>query len=145
MKIIEQRYELALRNYRFKIRHFAKQHERELPGYTVEDIEQEFLEVLWRVVTTYDPNKGAKFNTLFWQCIRNRMADLLKRSMADKRKSEWFVLADEVTELDDDAVSYVFQRMEEGSWNAMERMNPEDWFLLQETIIERLADRRQTA
>lgn len=108
----------------------------------MDDLEQEFKEVLWRVVETYDPNKGAKFNTLFWQCVRNRLADLTKRAQAEKRKSEWFEFE---TELDPESVSEVVTAMEAGDWRDMGRLNPEDWFLLRETVIERLAVARQTA
>lgn len=54
-------------------------------GYEQEELEAVLLEVLWLTVENYDPNRGATFNTCFWEYVRNRVIDLKKSAFRQKR------------------------------------------------------------
>lgn len=71
--------------FKGKIRTFARNCVRQLPGYDLEDIEQELLVVLWKCVLKYDPNKGASFNTLFQGCARNQVIQMVRRASTASR------------------------------------------------------------
>lgn len=75
----------ALREYDGKIRTFARNSAYALPGYDVEDVEQELRVVLWQCCEKYDPSKGARFNTYFQQIAINRIRDLIRKSQTEKR------------------------------------------------------------
>lgn len=90
-------FEQAQVAYRGTIRTFAYNCVHQLPGFAIEDIEQELLFVLWKCVQNYDPNKGASFNTLFQGSARNKVISLVRAAGTQKRKALW-------VNLDDDAV-----------------------------------------
>lgn len=94
---IADRFEAAQVDYRGKIRTFARNSVNQIPGFDLEDIEQELLVVLWQCVIKYDPNKGASFNTLFQGCARNKVITLIRHGNTKGRKAS-------VVSLDDEAV-----------------------------------------
>lgn len=83
-----ERFEAAQVEYKSKIKTFARSAYKQLPGHSVEDVEQELLVVLWRCVQNYDPNKGATFNTLFQGSARNRIISLVRFASSQKRFAE---------------------------------------------------------
>lgn len=58
-----------------------------IPDMRIEDLQQEFYEVLFIACMKYDPNKGAKFTTFFRDLIRNRIGHLRQYAYAKKRQS----------------------------------------------------------
>lgn len=81
----EEKWELAQRRYKGTIRTFARNFVNQLPGYDVEDIEQELMVVLWKTVLGYDPDKGASFNTLFQGNAQRRCITLVRTASTLKR------------------------------------------------------------
>lgn len=77
---------MAYPKYERKIRTFSKIHFQSIPGMGRDDLENELQEVLWLVCESYDPNKGARFNTYFWQAVKNRVTDLKKSAFRQKRR-----------------------------------------------------------
>lgn len=71
-----------------------------------DDLANEIAEVLWAVCLAYDPNKGATFNTVFWQAAGNRLKDLKKAAFRHKR-----VIHAMTTSLDVDAVRYAVEEL----------------------------------
>jgi RNA polymerase sigma factor (sigma-70 family) len=88
-------FEQAQVAYAGTIRTFARNCVNQLPGYDIEDIEQELLVELWKCVQKYDPNKGASFNTLFQGCARNKVITLLRHVNTKGRKATIVYLEDE--------------------------------------------------
>lgn len=88
-------FELAQTQYAKKIATFSKKTFRFIPGFEQDDLENEMLEVLWRCVNAYDPNKGAGFNTLFWRSAHNRLKTIRRHYSAKKRAAEWVLLDEE--------------------------------------------------
>lgn len=80
-------FDEAQREYAGKIRTFAYNSYRQLPGYTREDVEQELLVVLWKTCLSYDPNRGASFNTRFQGNARNHIITLIRRANTQSRKA----------------------------------------------------------
>lgn len=74
----EDRWAAAQTRYKGTIRTFARNCVNQLPGFSLEDIEQELLVVLWKCVLNYDPDKGASFNTLFQGSARRRVISLIR-------------------------------------------------------------------
>lgn len=84
------RFEQAVRVYDRQIKKFAHQHITSLPGMDAQDLENELLEVLWLCCNMYDPNKGAKFRTLFWTAAQNRFLTAHERASAQKRVGDYY-------------------------------------------------------
>lgn len=112
------KWQLAFKAFSKKINTFARNSFYVVPGFTVEDMEQELLEVLWRCVFEYHPKNGATFNTLFTQSAMNRIGSLKRTANALKRRAEWVSLDQEdigrmVEEafLSEDTESKVLRRM----------------------------------
>lgn len=102
-------FEQAQVRYSGTIRTFARNSVGQLPGFDIEDIEQELLFVLWKCVNNYDPSRGASFNTLFQGSARNHVIGLIRSATAQKRKALW-------VNLDDDAVRRAVDlRLHQGS------------------------------
>lgn len=120
----QERFDLALPHYRKKIRTFCRVHANEVPWYDEQDLEVELQEILWLVCSIYDPDKGATFNTLFWQSANNRLKDLKKAAFRQKRAANLNTYS-----LDVDAVRYVVEEM-------TLRPSPEDEILAQMEILE---------
>lgn len=91
----EEKWEATQRLYGRKCNTFARNCYYGLPGFDVEDVEQEMLIVLWRCVRNYDPNKGASFNSFFQQCAKFRVRDLLRQANTKGRKAEIVYLNEE--------------------------------------------------
>lgn len=86
-----ERFALAQPAYKQKIKRYSRQKAalRIIPGYDECDFENDLLEVLWMACRTYDPNKGASFNTLFWQMTNNHLISLHRKSAALKRVGDY--------------------------------------------------------
>ena len=86
-----ERFERAQPVYRNKIRAIAasKARLRIIPGYDESDFENDLLEVLWMACRTYDPNKGASFNTLFHQMSHNHLISLHRKASSQKRIGDY--------------------------------------------------------
>jgi DNA-directed RNA polymerase specialized sigma24 family protein len=103
-------------NYRRMIRTFARSCLVQLPGFAMEDIQQELLMVLWRCVNNYDPDRGAAFRTLFMGSAQRHVIGLVRTANAQKRGKGV------ITYLDDEAFASAAERSRtEGS--------AEDWYL----------------
>lgn len=102
----QERFELALPHYKRKIRTFCRIHGHEVPGYDRGDLETELQEILWLVCKVYDPDKGATFNTLFWQSANNRLKDLKKAAFRQKRAANLSTYS-----LDVDTVRFAVEQM----------------------------------
>lgn len=70
----------------------------------IEDLQQEFFEVLFIACVKYDPNRGAKFTTFFRDLIRNRIGHLQQYAWAQKRQSDLWTET-----LSDDAVAWAVE------------------------------------
>lgn len=81
------RFQEAEEKYRKIIRAFARKNFTAIPGFEQDDMLTEMLEVLWLCVGKYNPDKGAKFDTYFWQAMRNRYANLVKHAFRPMRAS----------------------------------------------------------
>jgi hypothetical protein len=88
------------------------------------DIENELLEVLWLACNSYDPDRGAKFGTHFWNMARNRLIDLHKAASRKKRVGDY-----ERVSLDSDAIRNLIELITVSS--------AEDEVLARITVIER--------
>lgn len=100
------RFQLAYPAYERKIQTYSRIHFRSIPGYEQPDLEVELQEVLWLACQKYDPNRGATFNTCFWEFVKRRVIDLKKSAFRQKR------LADLNTEtLNGDTVRRVVEEM----------------------------------
>lgn len=95
---LADKWEAAQLSYKGKVNTFARNSFRQIPGYTVEDVEQELLVVLYECVIHYDPNRGASFNTYFQGSAKNRIISLIRHFNTKSRKAI-------VTSLDVDAVA----------------------------------------
>jgi DNA-directed RNA polymerase specialized sigma24 family protein len=82
-----EKWAAAYAAYARKIKTFARNSYRAIPGYSQEDVEQELLEVLWWCTFDYHPNNGATFNTFFQTSARNRIASLIRFANTAKRGS----------------------------------------------------------
>jgi len=113
--------------YQRKIHTAASRAYKQLPGFATEDVEQELLEVLWHCVAEYDPNNGAKFNTYFWQCARNKISDLTRRATTIMRQSENFVTLIASEDLDEDTFTTICDKYRQ-------EISAEDWADLREGV-----------
>lgn len=95
---------MAYPAYERKIQTFSRIRAREVPGMGQDDLANEIAEVLWRVCLAYDPNRGATFNTVFWQAAGNHLKDLKKAAFRQKR-----VIHAMTTSLDVDAVRWAVE------------------------------------
>lgn len=122
-----ERFAQAQPIYRKKIRTFSRKKAmlRVIPGYDQCDFENDLLEVLWMACRTYDPNKGASFNTLFWQMAGNHFISLHRKASSQKRVGDY-----ERISLDEDTVRETISEL---------RSDPsaEDEFLAKLSVIER--------
>lgn len=92
--------------YSPKIATFARKTYYFIPGFEQQDLEAEMLEVLWKCVESYDPNRGAGFNTLFWRSARRRLISIKRHYAAKKRAAEWVMLDEEAfVSVCDEAIS----------------------------------------
>jgi DNA-directed RNA polymerase specialized sigma24 family protein len=106
MQSVAQKFELAQAMYAPKIRTFSEKSFRFLPGYERQDLEADMLEVLWLCVQSYDPDKGARFSTLFWTAAKRRLISIRRRFGAQKRSAEWVILnGDELAAAIDSVIS----------------------------------------
>lgn len=94
----EERWGLAQARYKGTINTFARNFVNQIPGFDVEDIEQELLVVLWKTVMGYDPDRGASFNSLFQGNAQRRCITLVRSASTMKRTAN-------LTSLDIDAIS----------------------------------------
>lgn len=102
---IAERFSAAQRMHVGTIRSFVNRFHAQMGSHMgKEDLEQELLMVMWECVLKYDPNKGAKFNTLLHRSCNNRCITLVRFFAAKCR-------AGDVTSLDEDAVAYVVDRL----------------------------------
>lgn len=101
-----ERFEMAMPAYSKKIKTFSRIHGKEVPGYDHQDLEVELQEILWLVCAVYDPDKGATFNTLFWQSANNRLKDLKKAAFRHKRAANLSTYS-----LDVEAVRWTVEQM----------------------------------
>lgn len=113
--VVYERFEAAQIAHTRTIRTFARNCVNQLPGWDVEDIEQELLVVLWRCAANYDPNKGASFSTLFQGSARNKVISLIRHVNTKGRKTNLVYLEQE------DIAAAVNAMYTEGS--------AEDWYL----------------
>jgi DNA-directed RNA polymerase specialized sigma subunit len=107
----EARWAAAYEVFAPKVRTWARNSSYLFPGCAMEDVEQELFEVLHLAVLSYDPFKGATFNSYAQECFKRRISDLKRKAEAIKRRTErgW-------VDLDDDAVRYaVNERFQEMS------------------------------
>jgi len=82
-----QRFDLARPQYDRKIRTYSRIHFHKVPGFEQADLEIELYEVLWIACRTYNPDKGAAFNSYFWSLVHRRFADLIKFAFRKSRMS----------------------------------------------------------
>lgn len=115
MTAVATDFERAQIAYSGKIRTFSRKTFRFIPGYELADLEAEMLEVLWKCVRAYDPNKGAGFNTLFWRSAHRRLISIRRFYGAQKRGAEWY-------QLDNDALIRVLDEV-------VQEFSAEDWYL----------------
>lgn len=101
---LDRNFALAQEEYKGKIRTFARNSYYKMPGFTTEDVEQELLVVLWDCVRTYNPDKGAKFNTFFQQSAKNKIVSLIRYFEAKTRVANSMVVT-----LEDDAVRFAIE------------------------------------
>lgn len=92
-------WEKTQQAYRQKIRKAAYNSAHTVPGYAVEDMEQELLVVLWETISLYNPEKNMKFNTFFWMRVQQRVAMLMRSANTLKRKAEWVSLDVEAVQI----------------------------------------------
>lgn len=100
----EERFHLAYPAYERKIQTFSRIRAKEVPGMGEDDLFNEIAEILWRVCLAYDPNRGATFNTVFWQAAGNRLVDLKKAAFRQCR-----VIHASTTSLDVEAVRWAVE------------------------------------
>lgn len=91
----DDRWSAAVKLYGGKVRTFARNSFRQIPGFDREDVEQELMIVLWRCVQQYDPNRGASFNTLFQGCAKNKVISLIRHFETQSRKAHVVSLGDD--------------------------------------------------
>lgn len=126
MPAIEERFGFAYPAYERKIRTFSRIRAREVPGMGQDDLANEIAEVLWAVCLAYDPDKGATFNTVFWQAAGNRLKDLKKAAFRHKR-----VIHAMTTSLDADGVMWAVE-------NATQEDSTEDIAIAFADVRERI-------
>jgi DNA-directed RNA polymerase specialized sigma24 family protein len=89
MTAAPSRFEQAQPVFQRRIASYARQKFRSLPGTDACELEQELLEVLWLCCTTYDPDKGAKFQTYFWTAAERRFIDLHRAASRQMRVGDY--------------------------------------------------------
>lgn len=116
--------------YRKKIQRFSRNRAalRLIPGYDQSDWENDLLEVLWRACCSYDPDKGASFNTYFWRMTNNHQISLHRKAASQKRVGDY-----ERISLDEEEVREVISEL---------RTDPsaEDEYLARITVRERFRE-----
>lgn len=80
-----ERFQTAYIAYEAKIRTYSRAHFRSIPGYDQDELEAELLEVLWTACRKYDPDRGATFNTCFWEFAKRRIIDMKRSAFRLKR------------------------------------------------------------
>lgn len=91
------KFAAAHKEYKKKINTFGRNSYYLIPGFAIEDMEQELTEVLWSCCFDYHPRNGATFNTYFQTACHNRISTLSRAANTMKRKAD-------VTSLDIDEV-----------------------------------------
>lgn len=94
-----ERFEQAQLKYGQKVRTFARNSFNQVPYHDLEDMVQELTIVLWECVRTYNPDRGASFNTFFQQSAKNRVISLIRHYQTKGR-------AGSTVSLDVEAVSW---------------------------------------
>lgn len=124
------KWDATYKQYRAKVHTFARNSYYTIPGFAVEDMEQELLEVLWQCVFDYHPRHGATFNTFFQQSARNKISSLIRACETQKRKADIVSLDDDdirtaIEEVftDESPESTVLRRMEIREYVAAEGMS----------------------
>lgn len=92
---LAEKWELAQHKYGGKVKTFARNSYRQIPGADQEDVEQELLVVLWECVVHYDPNRGACFNTYFQQSAKNKVISLIRHHQTKGRSGTTVSLSEE--------------------------------------------------
>jgi len=107
---LEAKWSAAYKMFWPKIRTWAKNSVHLFPGWDRCDVEQELLTVLHLAVLSYDPLKGAGFNSYTQDCFKRKISDLKRKAIAVKRQSEtnWIDLDDAAIR---SAVEAKFQEM----------------------------------
>lgn len=118
-----------------KLKTFARNSYRQVPGFTQDDMEQELMEVLWWCTFDYHPDRGATFNTFVQTSWRNRIGTLIRFSKTQKRDGQTVSLSDEAVAYAVDAV------LSERSWQASEAQSAEDAALLRIMLEEQVTER----
>lgn len=131
MPATAERFDLAYPAYTRKIATYSRIHAKELPGFDPGDLEVELQEILWLVCEAYDPNRGATFNTLFWQSANNRLKDLRKSAGRHKRAANL-----NTESLDVEAVRFVVEHMMTGP-------SAEEEILARVTVSERFSTKNR--
>lgn len=106
MPTTAERFELARAAHRPTIRYFARNALRSpsMRFMAEEDVQQELLLTLWDCCETYDPNRGARFNTLVQRSFTRKVITLVRyaeRQCRDRRN--------ETISLDNDAIGAVVE------------------------------------
>ena len=96
---LSEKWEAAQKMYGGKVRTFARNSFRQIPGAEQQDVEQELLVVLWECVMKYDPNRGACFNTYFQQSAKNKVISLIRHHQTKGRTGS-------VVSMSEDAVAF---------------------------------------
>lgn len=93
--MVDEQWQQAQLVYTSKINTAARNSYYKIPGYAVEDIEQELLVVLWESIKLYDPNKGATFNTFFWMRAKQKIGMLIRKYAEMKMRKATLVSLEE--------------------------------------------------
>lgn len=123
------RFESAWPAYQQKIRTFVRLNVNDVPGFDEDDLESELQEVLWLACRHYDPDRGATFNTCFWEFVKRKIIDLKRYAFRAKRVANMNTYA-----LNDDAVRYAIEE-------ATSVESAEEMFLAKLTVEERYRSR----
>lgn len=81
-------FELARKMKAKKLKTYARNSFFHIPDFTVEDMEQELLTVLYTAVQLYDPTRGRTFDTFLQMLWRNKIGSLRRATSAIKRTAE---------------------------------------------------------
>ena len=95
---LAEKWEAAQQAYGGKVKTFARNSYRQIPYTDQADIEQELLVVLWECVMSYDPNRGACFNTYFQQSAKNKVISLIRHHQTKGRAGQVVSMSEEAVE-----------------------------------------------
>jgi hypothetical protein len=126
----DEKFELAYPKYVKKIQTYARGEFHLVPGYGPEELEAELLEILWLACERYDPNRGATFNTCFWQFAKNRVVDLKRSAFRKKRVANL-----NAETLEDEAVRFAVEER-------LLRSSAEDEALARLAVVERFRSKK---